>query len=176
MRARRRALAPEVRDRLSAAAPQRLLDASGAPPRVGLYRAFDGEVDTDRVARELASRGVRILYARVSERGAPLSFVAPERWRVTDWGLPVPEGPTEVLAADDVVVVPGVAFDASGQRLGIGGGYYDRTLAACPARPIGLAFDFQRVDALPIATWDRPVAMLCTELNTHIFDYLETNP
>lgn len=68
--------------------------------------------------------------------------------------------------APDLAVIPGVAFDRQGNRLGHGAGYYDRFLAH-PAMTrtalVGLAYAFQIVPALPVAPWDRPVHALCTE-------------
>uniref|UniRef100_B8DIG1 5-formyltetrahydrofolate cyclo-ligase n=1 Tax=Nitratidesulfovibrio vulgaris (strain DSM 19637 / Miyazaki F) TaxID=883 RepID=B8DIG1_NITV9 len=68
--------------------------------------------------------------------------------------------------APDLAVIPGVAFDRQGNRLGHGAGYYDRFLAhPAMARTslVGLAYAFQIVPALPVAPWDRPVHALCTE-------------
>ncbi|MDR2050739.1 MAG: 5-formyltetrahydrofolate cyclo-ligase [Deltaproteobacteria bacterium] len=75
----------------------------------------------------------------------------------------------------DVFIVPGVAFDRQGGRLGFGGGYYDRFLASCPqergaggGRPlplfVGLAYSFQILEEkLPLQDWDQPVQALCTD-------------
>ena len=67
----------------------------------------------------------------------------------------------------DLAVIPGVAFDRQGFRLGYGGGYYDRFLAELAGRyktvTIGLAYSFQVLDALPADQWDTPVNMLCLE-------------
>ncbi|WP_353119111.1 5-formyltetrahydrofolate cyclo-ligase [Nitratidesulfovibrio sp.] len=68
--------------------------------------------------------------------------------------------------APDLAIIPGVAFDRQGNRLGHGAGYYDRFLAhPAMARTalVGLAYAFQIVPALPVAPWDRPVHALCTE-------------
>jgi 5-formyltetrahydrofolate cyclo-ligase len=74
----------------------------------------------------------------------------------------IPE-PTGAERRPDVVIVPGVAFDRRGHRLGYGRGYYDRALAACPsARRIGLCHFFQLVDALPEEAHDEPVDYIVT--------------
>lgn len=67
----------------------------------------------------------------------------------------------------DIIGTPLVAFDQSGQRLGMGGGYYDRTLAPWfktqqGAMPIGLAHDCQQVEQLPTASWDIPLRKIVT--------------
>ncbi|NVK44328.1 MAG: 5-formyltetrahydrofolate cyclo-ligase [Oceanospirillaceae bacterium] len=75
----------------------------------------------------------------------------------------------------DLVLLPLVAFDASGARMGMGGGYYDRTFAfkqrKGPQGPalIGLAHDFQRVESLPVASWDIPLAGIVTDQGRYGF-------
>ena len=66
--------------------------------------------------------------------------------------------------APDLALLPGVAFDLAGGRLGYGGGYYDRFLEKalnCPR--VGLCFEFQLVSSLPLAPWDQRVNYICTE-------------
>ena len=64
----------------------------------------------------------------------------------------------------DLIIVPGLAFDASGNRLGYGGGYYDSFLRHLGGTVrIGLCFAFQIVDSIPHCEWDQPVHALCTE-------------
>ena len=69
----------------------------------------------------------------------------------------------------DLFLVPGIVWDIAGYRIGFGGGYFDRLLAA--ARPdalrVGLAFEFQLAPQLPRETWDIPVDVLITELGLH---------
>ncbi len=159
-----------------AAAQSRLaaLPRFDAAPRVALYRAFDGEVSTDQLEVVARAAGRQVVFARhIAEQ--PLEFVDATSWRIGEWGLPIPEGPTVDLGPDDLIVVPGVGFDADGFRLGMGGGYYDRTLAANDAFPVGLAFECQRVERLPRASWDRPVAALVTETTTYDFEHLESD-
>ena len=65
----------------------------------------------------------------------------------------------------DCIIVPGVAFDIRGYRLGLGGGYYDRFLKKTSAKKIALAFDFQLTENLPIEPHDMPVDFIITEKN-----------
>jgi 5-formyltetrahydrofolate cyclo-ligase len=74
----------------------------------------------------------------------------------------------------DVVIVPLVAFDQSGNRIGMGGGFYDRTFAfmkhrATLKRPllVGVAYDFQRVSGLQTQTWDVPMHVVITEKESY---------
>jgi len=71
--------------------------------------------------------------------------------------VPVPVG------AVDLWIVPGVAFGRDGSRLGRGGGYYDRLLAQARGTVVGIAFDFQIFDRLPVDPWDRAVDRIVTE-------------
>ncbi|MBO4300073.1 MAG: 5-formyltetrahydrofolate cyclo-ligase [Desulfovibrio sp.] len=73
-------------------------------------------------------------------------------------------GPGESAFVPDCMILPGLAFDMHGGRLGYGGGYYDRFLASgWPCTLVGLCFDFQLLQCLPLAPWDRPVHCICTE-------------
>ena len=76
---------------------------------------------------------------------------------------PRPSCPTVAPAALDVILVPGVAFDRAGGRLGYGGGFYDRFLAACTGPRLGLAFALQLVACVPREAHDLPLAVLVTE-------------
>jgi 5-formyltetrahydrofolate cyclo-ligase len=63
----------------------------------------------------------------------------------------------------DLLIVPGVAFDRSGHRLGMGGGYYDRFLSSAKTPAIALAYEFQLLEAVPTEQWDKNVTAVCTE-------------
>ena len=84
--------------------------------------------------------------------------------------LRIPEPPLDIrqlttLDQLDVMMVPLVAFDQHGQRLGMGGGFYDRTLQNWRQQgflPVGVAHDCQRVDSLPVAEWDVPLPVVLT--------------
>ena len=136
---------------------------------VALYRAFDGETATDLIASTAHALGKRVLYARIRQ-DAPLDFVEPVAWRLGQGGLPIPRGPSVVLGDTDLIVVPGIAFDPCGHRLGMGGGHYDRTLRATGAKAIGLSYELQRVSSLPLAHWDARLAALATDVALHEFE------
>jgi 5-formyltetrahydrofolate cyclo-ligase len=143
---------------------ERYRQASG----VGLYCAFMNEVQTELVARQALADGKLLAYPRVT--GTNLEFVqvsglgdmAPGAF-----GILEPIGERGVpLAQLDLLVVPGVAFDLLGNRLGYGKGYYDRALAnCCPTRPerVGFAYEFQLVDRLPASGHDVRLTQLVTE-------------
>ena len=90
-----------------------------------------------------------------------LPGVGPEAANV---GSTAPGQAAEAAFAPDLALLPGVAFDHAGGRLGYGGGYYDRFLEKalnCPR--VGLCFEFQLVLSLPLAPWDQRVNYICTE-------------
>jgi len=135
--------------------------------RVALYAPVRGEIDTRPLHEGLAARGVACAYPRIVAEG-PLQFVdaAPGDLVADRLGIPSPAaGAAPVsLAEIDVFVVPGLAFDLDGERLGWGHGYYDRTLAgASAALRIGYAFEFQLVAAVPIDADDEHVDFVVTE-------------
>jgi 5,10-methenyltetrahydrofolate synthetase len=78
-------------------------------------------------------------------------------------GIPIPD--TRTVAAPDVILLPLVAFDESGYRLGYGGGYFDRTLASLTPRPIGIGvgFELARIDTVRPTAYDIPLDVIVTE-------------
>jgi 5-formyltetrahydrofolate cyclo-ligase len=79
---------------------------------------------------------------------------------------PHPEAPTIAPAEVDLILVPGVACDYQGYRLGYGGGYYDRLLSSpeWATKPtIGIVFEFAYLPELPVEAWDKPLEAVCTE-------------
>ena len=185
MRERRRAL--PVRERLDAAAAV----ASHLLPELA---AFDG-----RIAGYWAVGGELPLHTVQSNLPATLRWCLPVlhddgRLRFREWsagqalapnrhGIPEPvQG--RLLAPDElaVVLVPLLAFDAKGNRLGQGGGWYDRSFAfrrtghsestagEQSPRLFGIAYDAQEVDALAVADWDVPLDAVATPSAFHRFD------
>jgi 5-formyltetrahydrofolate cyclo-ligase len=134
-----------------------------------LYSAVDGEVETDSVRAASEAEKKSVYYARVLPRTKGLEFVRVfpgEALGEGPWGIGEPRG-DEVFRAGQpaLAVVPGVAFDRSGTRLGRGLGYYDRALRSLgPSVDVmGLAFDVQVAPSLPREVHDEPVGFLVTE-------------
>jgi 5-formyltetrahydrofolate cyclo-ligase len=136
---------------------------------VALYAAIRNEVDLSGLSSTLRDRGTVVAYPRVCPP-ARLTF-----HRVTDASELVPTGRYQIpepppaapeVSADalQIIVVPGLAFDTRGARLGWGAGYYDQLLARAPsARRVGVCFDFQLVERCPRGAVDQPVHLVATE-------------
>jgi len=138
--------------------------------RVGLYAALPDEVPTRPLFDALVNSGVECLFPRVADDGR-LDFARATRWedlRVEAFGVLAPDAsaPAASFAAGDLVVVPGVAFDRRGARLGRGGGCYDRTFppGAGPAVLLcGMAYEVQIEDSIPTTSHDRGMDAIVTE-------------
>lgn len=134
---------------------------------VAAYWAFGDEPPTSDIVRALHERGVTVLLPVGRDDGdldwaAYDGTLAPGRWRFSE-----PAGPTlgvDAVASADVVLVPAVAIDAAGARLGRGSGAYDRALArVAPGTPIvALVYDDEVVEALPVEPHDRRVTVVVT--------------
>jgi len=137
--------------------------------RFAIYWASDGELDTDPIARRLlaARKTVALPVVQSGRRLAFRRYHPATPLMSNRFGIPEPDpyAATPLAAAAlDVVMLPLVAFDDRGNRLGMGGGYYDATLANRPrALRIGLAHELQRCDALPSRAWDVPLDAVITE-------------
>ena len=177
MRERRRALPAPARIAAAEALAERLLALPFAPGSgfVAGYWAMDGEMPLHAWQMRLP-RGVRyclpVLHAGEVLRFAPWQ---PGMALVDNrYGIPEPDvAPADLLRPEqlDLVVVPVVAFDARGHRLGMGGGWYDRSFAfrlsrPAPPRLVGAAFALQRADAIAPEPWDIPLDAICTESET----------
>lgn len=169
MRRLRSSLDPREAERLAAQAAPHLVGLPDltAVRRVALYAPVRGEIATRPLHEALAARGIACAYPRIASSG-PLEFVdaTPATLAADRLGIPSPAADAAAvpLAEIDVFVVPGLAFDLDGERLGWGHGHYDRTLAGAPAAlRIGYAYDFQIVPAVPIDADDEHVDVLVTE-------------
>jgi 5-formyltetrahydrofolate cyclo-ligase len=140
---------------------------------VALYAAKGSEVDTGPIDAFARDRGLVVAYPRVNGRARLLAFhaVAPEALAPSGFGLREPSADAPAVAVDDIAafVVPGLAFDRAGGRLGWGRGHYDATFAAAPkALRIGLAFERQLLDQVAREAHDEPLHIIITEVATHV--------
>ena len=137
-----------------------------AASTLALYCSIRSEVATAGIFAAAYRAGKRVLYPRTV--GTTLEFIAVESLEALEasrFGICEPRsGEAVPLVKIDLIVLPAVAFDGSGIRLGYGLGCYDRALAAVE-RPtlVGLAYDFQVVAALPREEHDIPVDFVVTE-------------
>lgn len=154
--------------------------ADDLPATVGGYLGVRGELSLEPTLQWLEP--LSEIYLPVidqPESDLPMKFApwtAATPLRKGRYNIDVPDVANSALVEGmslNTVLVPLVAFDASGNRMGMGGGYYDRTFSQCSSgilpRPqlIGIAHEFQRVDLVPIEHWDIPMDVIITD--QHIY-------
>lgn len=181
IRQRRRALTPEQQTQFALQAADRMM---AYPPvllaqTVAVFLSFDGELDTRPLIDQLWRVGKRV-YLPVLHPFSPGNLLFLHYHPNSDLvvnRLNIREPKLDVrdvlpLSQLDVLVTPLVAFDAAGQRLGMGGGFYDRTLQNWRQhrlQPVGYAHDCQQVDALPTEQWDIPLPAVITPSKTWLW-------
>lgn len=137
---------------------------------VACYVSRVGEPDTTLLRQALHTAGARVVVPLVTGTGLAWALDDPmAEWTVNEFGIPEPEsGVVDVSPA--VYVVPALAIDANGNRLGQGGGYYDRALAGVEGPlVIALVFEDEMVDSLPVESHDRRVDVAVTERSVRWF-------
>jgi 5-formyltetrahydrofolate cyclo-ligase len=168
----RRNLEPGDRHRAAEAVARRLagLRELSRTRCVALFAAMPEELDPSAIVPVLVQRGARTLFPRV--RDDRLELVAATdllTLRLGYRGVREPAGPAIDPSVVDAALVPGVAFDVRGGRLGHGGGHYDRLLAELPddCVTIGVCFACQVVPQVPREDHDRDVDIVVTEAGVH---------
>jgi 5-formyltetrahydrofolate cyclo-ligase len=166
--AHRMARDPADRKRLSEPVIEYLRSAINSTrfPVLGVYWPIRGEIDLRELARRHFADGGTVGLPVVVRDAAPVEFW---RWRPGvalkrgHWNIPVP--PERDVVTPDVLVVPLVGFDSGRYRLGYGGGFYDRTLAAAAPRPytIGIAFADAELPTIYPQPHDIPMDVIVTE-------------
>jgi 5-formyltetrahydrofolate cyclo-ligase len=168
-RSRRNGLSADEREQMSEDVARYVLalPAVAHASTVMAFSSFGSEVDTGPIIEHLARDGRRVALPRV-EGGN----IVPVEHRPGDPAKPSSFGPLEPSAGErirpeeiDVVIVPGLAFDRSGHRVGYGRGFYDRFLGTLrpDALAVGICFSVQLVDDVPRGRGDRPVDLVVTE-------------
>jgi 5-formyltetrahydrofolate cyclo-ligase len=148
--------------------PSAVLDLVPEGAIIGLYRSDEGEAPSAGYIRFFFERGHRIALPRVTTLDKPMEFrLHTDPWDESDlesgvWGLRQP-GVDAPIVMPEVLFMPLVGFTAKGDRLGQGGGYYDRYLAAHPQGvAIGMAWDIQEVPELPTELHDIRLSAIVT--------------
>lgn len=172
--AARDALSADARAALDVRITERLLalPALARARCVLAYLSFGSEFDTRGVLAHLFEHGVPVALPRVNRQSKRLELYFVDDLAADTvpgvWGIREPD-PQRCRVADasaiDLVLAPGVAFTRCGERLGYGGGFYDKLLGGWAPRPtvIAAAYDLQLVDALPTSDDDVPVDAVVTE-------------
>ena len=171
-----RALTRALRGALKPAHPDAAVQAAARLAQAGLgsfetaavYHPRGSEIDPFPLGAALARLGVRVALPAVTERGGPLVFRLKGEGPLPPDALGIPSPGEEAEAVrPDLVVTPLLAFDRYGGRLGQGGGYYDRTLAALrasgPVFVLGLAYAGQQLDRVPMNAHDQRLDGVLTE-------------
>jgi len=181
MRQRRRQISSELREQYNSALNHRLLQRllELPPCIVSAYLAFDGEADLSLSFEPLRQAGFQLALPFIEQQGETSRMIF-RLWQVNDalsgnqLGFSEPsEGQELDPAALGVMLLPLVAWSSKGDRLGMGAGYYDKALAPLrhSARPlrIGIAFDVQRSDEIPVDPHDVPLHELISNKQRFTF-------
>lgn len=165
---RRDTLPAEVRRAASARIRRRLftLPFVRNARRVFVYISAASEVQTTELIDEFVRRGIDVLVPLLAGRETmhAVPFPGWDALQPGALGIPTPAAGTPPGEAPDCALLPGLAFTLGGVRLGYGGGYYDRWLAAHgPRHRVAIAFETQLVRQLPRTATDVTVPMICTE-------------
>ncbi len=146
---------------------RRALDLCAGSAVVAAYASTPGEPDCWELIDALAARGVRVLLPRLGGKPDWAWYAGRDRLAPPWRGIPQPAGEplgAQSLALADWIWAPGLAGTAAGDRLGTGGGWYDRALThSRTGTPVGmLLFDGEVLDAVPTDPWDRRVDWILT--------------
>ncbi len=192
----RNAIRRQMRQRRRTLSPQRRLQAAQRvcktlcssllflrSQRIGCYLANEGEIDLAPAIAKMELMGKNCYLPTIRPLGQNrLDFVP---YRTGDvliencYGIPEPRSMSRPLPpwALDLLLLPLVAFDSRGNRLGMGGGYYDRTLAYLRLREhwrtpllLGVAYQFQKVESITAKAWDIPLDGVVTDAELLLFD------
>jgi len=168
MRERRSSLAPEFREEAGAQIAGRLRSREEfrSSQNTALYWALPGEVPTQGLIGDLLQAGRKVFLPRLGGPALEFAEVSQEADLIPgNYGIREPEGaiPSVPINQLDLILMPGLAFDGHGHRLGWGKGYYDRTLNGYTGRRWALAFDFQIFDEIPADDRDEGVDWVFTE-------------
>jgi 5-formyltetrahydrofolate cyclo-ligase len=167
--AHRDALPPRERQQAAEIIAAREFPRAVAGMIVSGFMPLKSEISPLPLMRKVAAAGAQLALPVVAGRGKPLvmrAYAFGDELAAGQWGIrqPKPEAPE---VAPDILIVPLLAFDRAGHRLGYGAGYYDMTISSLrsrkPVTAIGIAFATQEIDAVPITARDARLDLVLTE-------------
>lgn len=139
-----------------------------------MYHSLDDEFPTTMTLDRWATMGKNIFLPRVNGDHLDIARYNPDKTEIGAYGIVEPSSANETADASmiDIIIVPAMAFDTNGNRLGRGKGFYDRLFASTHAVRIGVCFDFQLVDCLPTEPHDVPMHAIVTPTTTITTQYI----
>ncbi len=141
---------------------------------VALYSPIQKEVSTELIFEEAIKKNKKVCYPKVFWKKNWIEYYeidSAQRLTLSHWGGKEPRGDTLKVSLDriDLMVIPALAFDIFGGRLGRGKGFYDRVLKNYHGSRVGLAYSFQVLKELPCEIWDERMDYVVTESKTYQF-------
>ncbi|EOV9526319.1 5-formyltetrahydrofolate cyclo-ligase [Bacillus cytotoxicus] len=139
---------------------------------IGITLSMDHEVNTYVIIEKAWQEGKKVVVPKCNRKTRTMTFREIMNWDQLETVYmnlrePIPTVTKEVKVNEiDLLFVPGIAYTRRGERIGYGGGYYDRYLATYEGARVSLAFDFQIVDDIPIEPFDQNVEKIITEKET----------
>ena len=134
--------------------------------KVVLYNPLRGEVDTRLIGENALSARKMVFYPNPEPIDRPELILVERNASAAEIRFDDRDADSVVFSTGStLIILPGLLFDSSGNRLGRGGGWYDRLLGGpgLNAVPLALAYEFQIVNEVPVQQWDRPVDYIVTE-------------
>lgn len=167
---RRRTMEPYEREVANKAIYHKVISliVSCNPKVVFLYASMEEEVDTHAIINYCIQQGIRVALPKVVAKGQHEFYTINHREDlvVGAYGLMEPKGDEELSAfpsEEDIIFVPGVVFDESCNRIGFGGGYYDRYLSGSEGYFIALAYNYQIIQHIDVEETDIPMDRIITD-------------
>jgi 5-formyltetrahydrofolate cyclo-ligase len=167
--AHRDALPPRERQQAAEIIAAREFPRAVAGMIVSGFMPLKSEISPLPLMRKVAAAGAQLALPVVAGRGKPLvmrAYVFGDELAAGQWGIRQPKSEAPEVAPD-ILIVPLLAFDRAGHRLGYGAGYYDMTISSLrankPVTAIGIAYAAQEIDAVPITARDARLDLVLTE-------------
>ena len=147
------------------------------PKSVALFWPYRTEIDTGPLLQAFQHRQIEVSLPVTGAKNTPLTFrifEGEDKCIAGAYGIPIPAAQCGETTPD-LIFAPFLAIDKSGYRLGYGGGYYDRTIAhyqtlGLTPHLIGLGFDAQRVEKVPVGEFDMPLDGVLTPSGLYVFE------